>query len=131
MCTQGRQKVSALVSIIQTAQTRKRSRPPRIVGGREVLFWHTSCRCHSVAKKYYNPGLARAAAEIAAINLRMAANPLAGVRIPPRVRKVPTVRRRLPITILTDSAQAVNIRHAAHNLGGAASEIQPAQSRRV
>ena len=72
-----------------------------------------------------------AAAEVAAMNLRMATIPLAGLRVPPRVRKVPTVRRRLPVTIIPDSAQSVIIRHASQNLGSAIPESQPVQIQRI
>jgi hypothetical protein len=70
-------------------------------------------------------------AAIAAINLRMATIQLAGQRVPPRVRKVPAVRRRLPVTIFADAGQPVIIRHALQNLGSAVSEIQPSQSPRA
>ena len=71
------------------------------------------------------------AAEVAAMNLRMATIPLAGLRVPPRVRKVPTVRRRLPVTIIPDSAQSVIIRHASQDLGTAVTEPQPVQIQRI
>ena len=71
-------------------------------------------------------------AAIAAINLRMATIQLAGLRVPPRARKVPAVRRRLPVTIFTEAAQPVIIRQALQNLGSAVvSEIQPSQSPRA
>jgi hypothetical protein len=61
----------------------------------------------------------------------MATIPLTGLRSPPRVRRIPTVRRRLPVTIIPDSAQSVIIRHARQNLGSAASETQPVQTQRA
>jgi hypothetical protein len=70
-------------------------------------------------------------AAIAAINLRMATIQLGGQRVPPRVRKVPTVRRRLPVTISPNEVQQVNIRHALQNLGSAFSETRPSQSPRA
>jgi hypothetical protein len=71
-------------------------------------------------------------AAIAAINLRMATIQLAGLRVPPRARKVPAVRRRLPVTIFPQTAQPVIIRQALQNLGSAAvSGIQPSQSPRA
>ena len=70
-------------------------------------------------------------AAIAAINLRMATIHLAGLRVPPRVRKIPTVRRRLPVTMFPQEVQPVIIRHALQNLGSAVSETQPAQSPRA
>jgi hypothetical protein len=71
-------------------------------------------------------------AAIAAINLRMATIQLAGLRVPPRARKIPTVRRRLPVTIFPGVVQPVIIRHAFQNLGSAVvSEIQPSQSPRA
>jgi len=71
-------------------------------------------------------------AAIAAINLRMATIQLAGLRVPPRARKVPTVRRRLPVTMFTHDAEPVIIRHALQNLGSVAvSETQPIQTPRA
>ena len=71
-------------------------------------------------------------AAIAAINLRMAKIQLAGLRVPPRARKVPVVRRRLPVTMFPDAVQPVIIRHTLQNLGSpAVSEIQPSQSPRA
>ena len=62
------------------------------------------------------------------MTLRMAATPLAGVRVPPHARKIPTVRRRLPITIFPLDPQPVVIRHAFQNVGSPVSETRPTQS---
>ena len=99
--------------------------------GSTKKFWHTSCDTLLVARKYSNSVSLHVPAGVAAMNLRMATIPLAGLRVPPRVRKVPTVRRRLPVTIIPDSAQSVIIRHASQNLGSAVSEPQPVQIQRV
>jgi len=58
----------------------------------------------------------------------MATITLAGLRIPPRIRKIPTLRRRLPVTIFPQNPQPVIIRHILQNLGSAAGEMRPAQS---
>jgi hypothetical protein len=84
-----------------------------------------------VARKYDNSMRVQAAAEVAAMNSRMGTFPLAGLRLPPRVRKIPAVRRRLPITMVPEYAESVIIRHAGQNLGNAAGEIQPVQIQRV
>ena len=84
-----------------------------------------------MARKYDNSVRMHAAAEVAAMNLRMATIPLAGLRPPPRVRRIPTVRRRLPVTMIPDLAQSVIIRHASQNLGSAVGEAQPVQIQRV
>lgn len=65
---------------------------------------------------------------MAAMTLRLAAASLPGVRIFSRVRKIPSVRRRLPLTIISDLPQPVIIRHALQNLGSPVSETQPTQS---
>ena len=73
----------------------------------------------------------RVDATIAAINLRMAMIQLAGGRAPAGARKVPTLRRRLPVTILPIAPQPVIIRHVLQNVGSPVSETQPSQSLRV
>lgn len=75
--------------------------------------------------------MVRNAADSAAMNLRMATMQLAGLRIPPRVRTVPVLRRRLPVTMISESAQPVIIRHVSQNLGSPVSETRPPQSPRV
>jgi len=85
-----------------------------------------------MARKLQVQECSRVDVAIAAINLRMATIQLAGLRVPPRARKIQTVRRRLPVTILSEPPQTVIIRHALQNLGSAiVSEIQPSQSPRV
>ena len=73
----------------------------------------------------------RPAVDSAAANLRIATMPLAGLRIPPRVRTVPALRRRLRVAIISEPPQPVVIRHVRPNLGTPVSETQPAQSPRV
>jgi len=70
-------------------------------------------------------------AAIAAFTLRMATMSLAGAHVPARARKIPTMRRRLPITILNEPPQPVIIRHALQNLGSVVSGTQPIQSPRA
>jgi hypothetical protein len=98
---------------------------------RGVFFWHTSCVTVGVAKKFHPSGLVRNAADGAALNLRMATMQMAGVRIPPRVRTIPMLRRRLSVTFVAESAQPLKIRHAGQNLGSPATGKQPTQSPRV
>lgn len=95
------------------------------------FFWHTSCDTVPVARKYYNSLTVLEAMEIAALNLRTGMIPLAGLRPPPRIRKLPTVRRRLPVTIIPNTAKSVIIRHVSQNLGNVISEAQPVQIRHV
>lgn len=70
-------------------------------------------------------------AAIAAINVQMAKVRLPGVRMVPHVKKVPALRRRIPVTMIGTAGGPVKIRHAIQNLGSAVSEIQPVQIRRV
>jgi len=65
------------------------------------------------------------------MNLRMATMQMAGIRIPPRVRTVPMLRHRLPVTFVAGAAEAVILRHVTQNLGSPVSEKQPTQSPRV
>jgi hypothetical protein len=81
-----------------------------------------------VARKYYNAGMMRPVVEAAAMNLQTA-SPLAGIRVPPRVRKIPALRRRLPIVMAPEFVQSVIIRHAGQNLGSVVGEPQPLQPR--
>jgi hypothetical protein len=96
-----------------------------------IFLWHASCIAFFVAKKFHASGMVRNAVDSAALNLRMATMQLAGLRIPPRVRTVPTLRRRLPVTFVPESAQPVIMRHASQNLGSPVTETQPTQSPRV
>jgi hypothetical protein len=70
-----------------------------------------------VARKFQAPGTVRTTADNAAMNLRMATMQLAGLRIPPRVRTVPPLRRKLSVTAVAEPAQPVIIRHVRQNLG--------------
>lgn len=74
-----------------------------------------------MARKYSNAGMMRPAREAAALNLRTTAAP-AGMRVPPRARKIPVVCRRLPVLMTPEAVQPVIIRHAGQNLGSAAIE---------
>src|SRR6185437_9621510 len=94
-------------------------------------FWHTSCDKTFVARKFQVQESFSAAAKTAAINLRMATIQLSGQRVPPRVRKVPALRRRLPITMLPEHSQPVIIRHTSQNLGSLVNEARPVQTRMI
>ena len=72
----------------------------------------------------------RPALEAAAMNLRTATT-MAGLRVPPRVKRIPAVRRRLPIMMLPEMTQPVIIRHAGQNLGSAVSGAKILQAPRV
>lgn len=75
--------------------------------------------------------MVRNAADNAAMNLRMVTMQLAGLRIPPRVRTVPRLRQRLPVTFVSKSAQPVKIRHSSQNVGSPITETRPTQNPRV
>jgi hypothetical protein len=98
---------------------------------RRNFFWHTSCGSYSVAKKFNALGMVCNAADNAAMQLRLATMQLAGLRIPPRVRTVPMMRRRLPVVFVPESTQPVKIRHTSQNLGSPVNETRPSQSPRV
>jgi hypothetical protein len=84
-----------------------------------------------VARKSHDENYASSANETAILNLRKALIQLAGLRVAPRVRKIPPLRRRLSVLLIPASPQAVNIRHTSQNLGTVVSESQPVQSQRA
>jgi hypothetical protein len=84
-----------------------------------------------VARKYQSPGSERTAAETSALYFKTAAPHLTGLRLPPRIRKVPTLRRPVPIKMVPAESRAVNIRHIAQNLGAAVTKTQPVRNQRV
>lgn len=98
---------------------------------RRDLFWHTSCVSFFVAKKFHALGMVLNASDNAAMNLRMAMMQLRGVRIPPRVRTVPMLRQRLPVTFVSETVQPVIMRHLGQNLGSPVTGTRPSQSPRV
>jgi len=85
-----------------------------------------------VAKKFYAPGLMlRDAVQTATMNWQMATMPLAGIRVPPRIRTIPAMRRRLPVTMVSDPPEFVRIRQAVQNIDSNFPEPRPLQSPRV
>lgn len=90
-----------------------------------------SCAESYVARKIQSQSSVCSAAEVAVFNLRKAVIQLADLRLAPRVRKIPHVRRRLPVLMLPSSSQSVIIRHADPNLGSAVNESPPVQSQRA
>jgi hypothetical protein len=65
------------------------------------------------------------------MNLRMATLQLSGVRMPPRVRTVPTVRRRLQVMMITEPPVTVIIRQVDQNLGNPVTGRRQIQSPRA
>jgi hypothetical protein len=65
------------------------------------------------------------------MNSRVAAMPLVGLRVPPRVRNIPTVRRRLNVAVINDPPQEIIIRHAGQNLDSAAGKSRQIQNQRA
>jgi hypothetical protein len=84
-----------------------------------------------VARKFHTSGSVRSAADVAAMNLRMATMQLSGMRVPPRVRTVPTLRRRLQVTMITEPPATVIIRQSGQNLGNSVTGRRQIQSPRV
>jgi hypothetical protein len=84
-----------------------------------------------VAKKFHASGLsARSPAENAAMHLRMATMQLMGMRANPRVRSIPIVRRRIPVEIIREAPEVINIRHSVQTLDTTISEAQPIREQR-
>jgi hypothetical protein len=94
----------------------------------ETEFWHTNCEHGFVARALQKFPKAWTAADAVSLNLLMTRITLAGQRIPSRIRKIATLRRRLPVTIFPPNPQPVIIRHILQNLGSAAGEVRAVQS---
>jgi len=73
----------------------------------------------------------RSANDFAAMNLRMATMQMTGLRLPPRVRTIPPLRRRLAVTIIPEAPVMVIIRHAVHNMDTSVTGTRPIQNQRV
>ena len=65
------------------------------------------------------------------MNLRMATQQLAGLRVANRVRTIPNVRRRIPVTIVNESPEVVIVRQSVQNIGTAIKKVRPLQNQRV
>ena len=96
-----------------------------------VFYGTRIANLFGVARKFHSLGIIRPTADGAALDLRVATPPLPGLRLPPRVRKVPVLRRRVAVTAIAQPPQPVIIRHVRPNLGSAVSETQLIQSQRV
>ena len=67
----------------------------------------------AVARKIQTAGtMVRSARDSAAMKIQMPPLQFTGMRVPPRIRKIPILRRRLPVTMITDPPQTFNIRHS-------------------
>ena len=75
--------------------------------------------------------MTRNAAESAAANLRMATMQLTGMRVPPRVRTIPSVRRKVPVTIITEPPEVVIVRHSVRNLDSPVHKSRPVHDQRA
>ncbi len=84
-----------------------------------------------VAKKFHASEMVRPAVDSTTVNWRTAMIPLSGRRVPPRVRTIPALRRRLRVAIISDPPEPVIIRHVRPNLGTPANNPIPAQGPRV
>lgn len=82
-----------------------------------------------VAKKFHVLGMVlRDATETTAVNLRNIPVQMAGMRVPPRVRTIPSLRRRLPVTVISEPPQTINIRQVAPNLGSRVNQTRQIQN---
>ena len=99
-----------------------------ISGGVGDFFWHMICDSSGVARKFYSPTPVRSSAENAAMNLRLAAFHLAKMRVPPPLKTIQPLRRRLSFTLIPHLAQVVKIRHSIQNVGSQVSETRPIQT---
>lgn len=79
--------------------------------------WHTNCGQSFVAKKFHVLGMAmRSMAEVADPILRTVTMQMAGIRVPPRARTIPSLRRRLPVTVISEPPQNIVIRQIVPNM---------------
>jgi hypothetical protein len=65
------------------------------------------------------------------MNLRSATLQMTGLRTPSRVRAIPSLRRRLEITIVGDQPETVIIRHIVPNVGTPVEAPRQIQNRRL
>lgn len=70
-------------------------------------------------------------AESTAAKLGLAKSQIAAKGYPYRMKKIPTLRRRIPVTFLDEKAVPVKMRHTGQNLGNVLTEIQPVQNQRI
>jgi hypothetical protein len=103
----------------------------RLPPARANFLWHTICDYFAVAKKFQLQGSSGAVPNLSPEGVQILAVPLLGLRGAPRARRIPTVRRRVPLTVIPEPAAPVIIRHAAPNVGSPVNETQPAQNQRV
>jgi len=66
-----------------------------------------------------------------AMDYRMATMQMPGLRIPPRVRTIPSVRRRLPVAVICDPPLPMNIRHVVQNMDSQGDASRPTQNQRI
>lgn len=85
-----------------------------------------------MAKKFHVLGMVmRSSAEVADANLRSATVQMAGMRVPPRVRTIPSLRRRLPVTVISEPPQTVIIRQIVPNLDSRVNQTRQIQNQLV
>jgi len=75
--------------------------------------------------------MTRNTTDSAVVNLRLATAQLRGTRIPPRVRAIPSLRRRVPITVVTGAPEVVNVRHAVQNMDTPVNKTLPLSNQRA
>jgi hypothetical protein len=84
-----------------------------------------------VARKYKVQGLADVTVEATPAKLGLARFQIAATGFPARMKKIQTLRRRLPVAFLTERPEALKIRHTDQNLGNLTPEVQPVQNQRI
>ena len=82
-----------------------------------------------VAKKFHVLGMVlRNATETTTMNLRNLPMQMAGMRVPPRVRTIPSLRRRLPVTVISEPPQTVDIRRVVPNMDNRVNQTRQIQN---
>lgn len=75
--------------------------------------------------------MVRSATDTAALHLRMATMQIAGIRVPPRVRTIPPLRRRLPVEFVFGTTEEVQVRPTAPRMDTLVTESVSIQSQRA
>jgi hypothetical protein len=75
--------------------------------------------------------MVRSAADNAAMNLRMATLQMTGIRMPPRVRTIPPMRRRLNVEFVSETPQVVKLKLSVPKMDTHVTKSVPIQTQRA
>jgi hypothetical protein len=112
----------------------QRGRPPRQFVRQHPAQFHgiRIAEKSFVARKFHALGITpRTPADSAVMHLRMVTQQLTGIRVPPRVRNIPNVRRRLTVTVISEPPMVVIVRQRVHNMDTPITKARPVRDQRA